>query len=68
MKSLGIRSQVNSTFHEGNKSNSSKLAKQTLPEGAGVTVMAGNANLGGYRAEVSRPYARRENIEGGYKG
>ena len=52
----------------GSKSNSSKLAKQTIADGAWVSVTAGNANLGGYRAEVRAHSARRENIEYGHKG
>ena len=43
-------------------------AKQTIPDGAWVSVTAGNANLRGYRAEVSAHYTRRENIECGQKG
>ena len=43
----------------GTKSNSSKLAKQTIPDGAGVRVPAGNANLGGYMVVVSAYQARK---------
>ena len=50
------------------KSNSSKLARQTIPDGAGRSITAGNANLVGYRAEVSGHDAKRENIECGPKG
>ena len=44
------------------------LASRRAPDGAWVSGTAENANLGGYRAEVSAHYARRENIECGHTG
>jgi len=55
-------------YHTGTKSNSSIFAKRTIPDGAGIEVRAGKADLGGYRVKVSAHYVRSADIERGQKG